>query len=236
MPTITSSLAKAVSLMVLPSKNYALAQLTATISEANPALNMVGAALDWNDGTPPIQFSPVQKPLLVVESRQLALGTYYVTLTAWNYQEPTPGLAVAYSTITVQPEQLVPTVDRYLFGPILPLGTSPNNLEWNFSTGINTDVLKSSVLMLLITSRGERLMNPTYGTNLRRVIFEPNDDVIASTVQREIDEAVSQFEPRVALDSLEVLRESARVILVKARFLSRLDQATFNLELPFAQS
>jgi len=237
MLTITCDLAHTVNQMVLPGKDYGVIHLTASVTDNNPALNTVGTTLDWNDGSPPVQIAPGQKPININETRELRLGTYYVTLLAYNYQMPTPGLAAYYITIVVQPEQLVPTTDSYLFGPILPMDDKfPNEIEWNFHTGINLDVLKSSVKMLLITSKGERVMNPTYGTNLRRVVFEPNDGNVTSIIQQEIDEAINQFEPRVALESLEVIRESARAVLVNAKFLSRMNQTTFNLSLPFTQS
>ena len=237
MPAITCNLAHTVNQMVVPGKDYGTIHLTASITDDNPALNTVGATLDWNDGSPPVQITPGQKPIAIDETRELRLGTYYVTLLAYNYQVPIPGLATYYVTIVIQPEQLVPTTDSYLFGPILPMDDEfPNETEWNFDTGINLAVLKSSVKMLLITSKGERIMNPTYGTNLRRVVFEPNSGNVIGIVQQEIDEAINQFEPRVTLESLDVIREGARAVVVNARFLSRMNQTTFNLTLPFTQS
>ena len=234
MLTITCNLAKQENLMVLPGRNYGSVHVIAVVTDSNPAINMVGASLDWNDGTPPVQFTPGHKPISLDMTRNLRLGTYFITILAWNYLQPTPNQTAYYSTVTIQPEQLVPTVDKYLFGPILPMDDGfPNEQEWNLDTGFNLDVLKSSVKMLLITSKGERVMNPTYGTNLRRAVFEPNDGNVQSLIQQEIDEAINQFEPRVSLESLEVLRPSPREVLVNAIFLSKMNQATFNLSLPF---
>lgn len=238
MLTITCNLDRQENLMVLPGKPYGSVHITATVTDDNPAINLVGASLDWNDGSPPVQFTPGHKPISLDTTRNLRLGTYFITILAWNYIQPNPQQIAFYSTVTIQPEQLVPTVDKYLFGPILPMDDGPPNAEtqWNFSVGYNLDVLKSSVKMLLITTKGERVMNPTYGTNLRRCVFEPNDGNVTSTIQQEIDEAINQFEPRVSLEGFEISRPGPREVLLNAIFLSKMNQQTFNLVLPFSQT
>lgn len=236
MLTITSPYPRQVNQMVLPSKQYYPVQIQATINETNSALNTIGAALDWNDGTPPVNFTPGPKPLVIDETRNLFVGSYFVTLLAWNYLDPEPQQLAAYFSIQIEPEQVIPTPDTYLFGPILPMDDGfPNATEWNFSMGANMQVLKSSVKMLLITSKGERLMLPTYGTGLRRIVFEPNDGVVAGIIQQEIDEALNQWEPRVALESIAVERPDPRSVLVNARFVSKINQSSFSLALPFTQ-
>ena len=37
------------------------------------------------------------------------------------------------------------------------------------------NAIKSDLMHLILTNKGERLYNPEFGTNLRRFIFEPND-------------------------------------------------------------
>ena len=44
------------------------------------------------------------------------------------------------------------------------------------------DQLKFDIKNLLLTIRGERLGNPTFGSDLMRVIFEPNNDDIDSAI------------------------------------------------------
>src|SRR5208337_3284460 len=115
MPAIAASLSKQETLMVLPGKGYATVDLQATITEANPALSLVGASLDWNDGTAVIQFGPQAKPLAIDSTRNLFVGRYFVTLTAWNYQNPDPQRTSAYFSIEIQPQQFTPVPTNYLF-------------------------------------------------------------------------------------------------------------------------
>src|SRR5262245_66442213 len=39
--------------------------------------------------------------------------------------------------------------------------------------------VRQSILLLLSTAPGERVMRPDYGCDLRRLLFEPNDDTTA---------------------------------------------------------
>jgi len=236
MVVITTSLSTQLSIMVLPGKNYFPVQISAVITETNPALTRVGASLDWNDGSPPITFAP-GLPLTISATRNLPIGTYFIALTGYNYLQPAPQKTAMYFTVQVMPPAMVPVPNTYLFGPILPMDNGyPNQDQWNFNVGTNLDVLKSSVKMLLLTTKGERIMEPTYGTYLRRAVFEPNTGSVTSIVRQEIDEALNVFEPRVTLDALNVQSSpNTRSALVTATFLSKLNQSTFSLALPFSQ-
>jgi hypothetical protein len=219
---------------VLPGKNYYPLRISAVVSETNAAYTQLAATLDWNDGNPPVALGPALKPLSVDLTRQLTVGAYFVTLHAWNYRQPVPDQAYAYFSVEIQPEQVVTQPDAYLYGPILPRDNgAPNASEWSFNLASNLQVLASSVKMLLITAKGERLMLPTYGTSLRRMVFESDASAVAGIAQQEISDALAQFEPRVSLETLNVQRLSDREILLRASFLSKSTQSTFAIALPF---
>lgn len=223
-------------LMVLPGKSYYPVRLQATISDTDPGISWLAGSFDWNDGTPPVTFGPTQDSISVDETRHLAVGTYFLTLRANNYRQPTPDQTAAYYSVTIQPEQRVPDREVFLFGPILPRDNGyPNAAQWNFDIANDVQVLASSVKMLLITAKGERLNLPTYGTRLRRMVFEPKTSAINSLAQQEITEALSLWEPRVSLDSFALENVGPREILVTASFTSKINQSTFSLALPFSQ-
>jgi phage baseplate assembly protein W len=237
MLTITATTPRSNSFTVLSGKTYYPVRIQATVTDTNAAVTPVGATLDWNDGTPPVSFPP-DKPLVIDTTRNLYVGTYFITLTGFNYLQPTPQSSSVYFSVEVQPQSVVPPQQEYLFGPILPLDNGfPNAEQWNFNLGTNLDVLRSSVKMLLITTKGERIMQPTYGTLLRRVVFEPSTDSISTIVQQEITDALALFEPRVALQSFNIQRadRGGRSVIVNATFLSKISQSTFSLVVPFSQ-
>lgn len=69
----------------------------------------------------------------------------------------------------------------------------------------NEDAIKQSIKALLLTNRGERLFNSKIGTNLREILFEPLDFASASSVKDEIFRCLSNFEPRITIQTLEVI-------------------------------
>ena len=225
--------------MAIPGKGSYPFHVEATVSEI-ATLSNVSATLDWNDGTPIVAFAPGDAhgatPYTVDSTRDLAIGTYFITLTARNYRSPVPDTAVSHFTVEIQPDQYLAETPAHLFGPILPADAGyPGVLEWNFNMGKNLEVLRSNIKLLLSTQKGERLMNPSYGTRLRQIVFEPNDDSISGIVQQEVESAISLYEPRVAIEAIDVSRTGPREVFVNIRFISKIDQTSFDLSLPFAQ-
>lgn len=67
--------------------------------------------------------------------------------------------------------------------------------------------IKSDMLVLLQTNPGERVFLPDYGTPLRRLIFEPNDRSLRQRAKQMIINSIKRWEPRVAIQQIEVLNE-----------------------------
>lgn len=61
-----------------------------------------------------------------------------------------------------------------------------------------------SLQILLSTSLGERVMQPTYGCNLEDYVFEPLNSAIASSIREQIRTAILYHEPRILLNSLDL--------------------------------
>lgn len=74
-----------------------------------------------------------------------------------------------------------------------------------FSSQDGVNQIKSDVLQLLLTNPGERVLLPDFGTDLRSLIFEPNDDVLAELARERIITAIRTWEPRITVQQIEVL-------------------------------
>jgi len=59
------------------------------------------------------------------------------------------------------------------------------------------DSVRQALLLLLSTIPGERVMRPTYGSELHRLVFAPNDQTTAGLAIHYVRRAVSRWEPRV---------------------------------------
>tara|TARA_R100000030_G_scaffold51692_2_gene38897 strand:- start:1193 stop:1621 length:429 start_codon:yes stop_codon:yes gene_type:complete len=62
----------------------------------------------------------------------------------------------------------------------------------------------SNIRNLLLTNKGERVGQPTFGADLMKVLFEPMSDELISEVEQVIAEAMSQWLPHVLVKKLEV--------------------------------
>ena len=83
----------------------------------------------------------------------------------------------------------------------LPL-THTNNGFFN-RTKTALEQTKSNIRNLMLTAKGERLANPTFGTNLRSLVFSQESTDVESRVEEEIREAMDEFLPFVNIVSIE---------------------------------
>ena len=209
------------------------AQITENDTEL--PFQFLSGTIDWNDGSQPIPFKGAGGELVLTQTKALGFGTYAVKVSGTNNRAPVPDTISATFIITVQPFNLPAPDTALLFGPIIPSDTgSPSNQTWLFDTGTDLDVLASSVKMLLITTKGERIMQPNYGTRLRRILFSLNVQSLETLLHQEITQALAAYEPRVSVQTLAVVRDSSNVT-INAEFVSNLTPNPFQINLGFSQ-
>jgi len=59
----------------------------------------------------------------------------------------------------------------------------------------------NSIKNLILTNYYERPFQPDIGSNVRRLLFENVDVILAAQIEREIEETINNFEPRVQISS-----------------------------------
>lgn len=222
------------------SESGILYELDFQVVEDNTALPVqaVSATVEWSTGSTASVYpytDSVNGTLAVSAVQLLPVGLNVIRVEGQNYVTPVQQVISVNFVVTVEPRIQDATPARVVFGPILPKDTGfPNNEQWNFTVGSDLEILASSVKMLLITGKGERVMEPDYGTNLRVLLFEHMAAGVEEIAQREIVEALTRWEPRVTLESVSVVRnETDRSVTVYCSILSKLDRQTFSLPLTF---
>jgi phage baseplate assembly protein W len=65
--------------------------------------------------------------------------------------------------------------------------------------------VRSSIEILLSTEIGERVLRPTFGWKRDRWVFESLTATSATAIQREIEDALIFYEPRIDLNSVRIL-------------------------------
>ena len=70
--------------------------------------------------------------------------------------------------------------------------------------GYNETAVIRSVRNLLLTNEYERLFNPTLGSNINALLFEPDSPFTASSLESEITNTIKNYEPRANLVDVTV--------------------------------
>ena len=67
---------------------------------------------------------------------------------------------------------------------------------------LNDNAIAGSIRNLLLTSHYERLFNPELGSNLKKMLFEPIDNITTSIIQGMILQTIQNYEPRVTIQDV----------------------------------
>ncbi len=70
------------------------------------------------------------------------------------------------------------------------------------------DSVRQSILLLISTIPGERIMRPDYGCLIHRLMFSPNDDTTAGLAIYYVRRALEQWEPRIDILDLDANRNA----------------------------
>lgn len=69
--------------------------------------------------------------------------------------------------------------------------------------------VRESIRLILMTEPGERLMRAGFGCGLRRFLFEPNTTTTRALIREHITRAIGEWEPRVQLETVDVVPDPA---------------------------
>lgn len=84
----------------------------------------------------------------------------------------------------------------------LDLNFTAHPVTKDVSKKLNENAIAASIRNLLLTSHYERLFNPDIGSNLKKLLFEPIDNVTTSIIQDMIFETIRNYEPRVTIQEV----------------------------------
>lgn len=81
-----------------------------------------------------------------------------------------------------------------------PRVTADGRVAWS----VGEANVREAIRVILMTEPGERIMLPGFGAGLSRFLFEPNTPATRQLIRDQIGKALAQWEPRAALESVEV--------------------------------
>ena len=100
-------------------------------------------------------------------------------------------------TIRVNPLDLQKNI---VIGVSLPFN-APGVFNKTYST---KDQIKSNLINLLLTDKGERIMNPEFGTDLRRSLFDNMTNLNSEILRLKIIDSINIFIPEIILGEIKI--------------------------------
>ena len=95
--------------------------------------------------------------------------------------------------------------------------------------------INRSLEILLGTRIGERTMRPSFGTNLDTLQFEAIDLTLVSSLNKDLEYAITVFEPRINLKDIGIVQDESLVgrIFIVIDYEIRETNTRTNLVYPF---
>jgi phage baseplate assembly protein W len=116
---------------------------------------------------------------------------------------------------------------------------------WTFPLGVDTtgrialseyeDDIREALRIILLTSKGERVMRPDFGAGLHDFVFESMSATTMGRVQAAVTDALIKWEPRIQVIGVNVEAEHGEIgkLLIDIEYRVRATNNRFNLVFPF---
>lgn len=133
-----------------------------------------------------------------------------------------------------KPVQDTKDYEDYAIGITLPVRITDTAFAQSYTT---LEQVKTNIKSLLLTKKYERVMQPQLGSGLQEVLFQFNDDDLASTIEDTIVESLAIWLPYVSIDDIiieqtDYLKDTNTVnVSLKFRISNspNLETVTFNV-------
>lgn len=80
-----------------------------------------------------------------------------------------------------------------------------NPVSYDITRKLNEESIKESIKSLIMTNKGERLMQPSVGCDVRKLLFENFIPATTKIAEENIKETIQKFEPRAELLDVSVI-------------------------------
>jgi phage baseplate assembly protein W len=94
--------------------------------------------------------------------------------------------------------------------------------------------VRQSILIILGTAKGERVMRPDFGCGIHDLVFATLSASTLGRIDREVHEALLRNEPRIDVLSVQITPDQAgSLLLINIEYEVRATNTAFNLVYPF---
>jgi|WetSurSiteA1Bulk_404760.scaffolds.fasta_scaffold01310_3 phage baseplate assembly protein W len=96
------------------------------------------------------------------------------------------------------------------------------------------ELIRDSIITILLTKVGQRLFNPSFGSRLHELAFSPNDTVTSRLAEQYVVDAIRKWEPRVRIIGVKIYNSEELLSISMDLLIIKLNE-TFNLPISIAK-
>lgn len=93
---------------------------------------------------------------------------------------------------------------KQYYGIKYPFSEESDDLTFFDMNETKQDGIKSMLLHIILTPKGQRLRRPHFGTDLIKYVFEPNDSSTWSIIKEEIRKQIALYLPEVSFEDIAI--------------------------------
>ena len=76
------------------------------------------------------------------------------------------------------------------------------------------DAIRADLLHLLLTNKGERLYLPEFGSDLKKFIFEPNDEITHEQIKENLNQTIIRFIPNLLINDITFRNDAIEELII----------------------
>lgn len=119
------------------------------------------------------------------------------------------------------------------YGIMFPISVSSEDKTLFELNHIRAEQVKSEIMHLIFTPKGQRIRKPNFGSRLIQFIFNPSDNDTFADIISEIKESVKMWIPSCNIQDIDVAEaENGLQLFAKIKYtLKEMDGSTGNYEI-----
>lgn len=107
--------------------------------------------------------------------------------------------------------------------------------EGKIATSSGEELIKESIIIILGTTKGERVMRPDFGCSINELVFAPNNTVTATLINTYVKEALLKWEPRIDVLNVSAIpdQNEGNSLNINIEYMIKTSNTKRNLVYPF---
>jgi phage baseplate assembly protein W len=99
----------------------------------------------------------------------------------------------------------------------------------------NAEDIEESIRLIINTTPGERMMQPEFGCNIKKLVFEKIDSNLVGELNHLVAQALLDFEPRVNFINAEIVQrnELDGILYIRVHYSIVITNTRHNIVFPF---